>query len=146
MSPLQPLSQPDHLTVAAARQFLNQFICLKTMPNLTADEKAQVIRALRFLVDQSDFQTYGVCADTVDSGLQALKDYLAGLGHDVDADPSKTENADGAVYIKYNLRNGQCYLDGYPGTARGVLVTCHGCEDEAANGTYGHLPLDLFQA
>ncbi|NES92001.1 DUF1824 family protein, partial [Okeania sp. SIO2B9] len=36
------------------------------------------------------------------------------------------------------------HLESYIGEYRGVLVSCQSAEDTGINGTYGHLPLDLF--
>lgn len=43
----------------------------------------------------------------------------------------------GPVYIKYNAVSQQCYVTGYNGKDRGVLVTLGGT-------LIGHLPLGLF--
>lgn len=43
----------------------------------------------------------------------------------------------GSVYIKYNAVSQQCYVTGYTGKDRGVLVTLGGT-------LIGHLPLGLF--
>ena len=144
MPELQPLQKPEDLTVKTTRQFLLQFTCFQTTPSLTAEAAHQVQAALKFLVDRSDFQTYGVCADSLEQGRQALEGYLAGLGHAVDL--NGLPQIEGPVYMKYNLKNGKAYLDEYVGTARGVLVTCHGADEDEVTGTYGHLPLDLFAA
>ena len=43
----------------------------------------------------------------------------------------------GSVYIKYNAVSQQCYVTGYTGKDRGVLMTLGGT-------LIGHLPLGLF--
>lgn len=151
MTELQPLSHPEQPTAASIRRFLNQFVCFQTLPELPESIAAQVKQSLQFLVEQSDFQTFGVCADSAQASEAALNSYLTGLGYGnlaesdinieapADLDPTQT-----AVFMKYNLRNGKCYQEPYTGTARGVLITCHGAPQDELNSTYGHFPLNLF--
>ena len=152
MTELQPLPHSEQLTAASVRRFLNQFVCFQTLPPLSELITEQVQRSLQFLVEQSDFQTFGICADSAQASETALNSYLSGLGYPqltesgiqieapADLDPAQTP-----VFMKYNLRNGKCYQEPYTGTARGVLITCHGAAQDDINGTYGHFPLNLFQ-
>lgn len=152
MTDLQPLSHSGQLTAEAVRRFLNQFVCFQTLPPLSEQLTEQVQRSLQFLVEQSDFQTFGICADSAQASEAALNSYLSGLGYPslvengieieapADLDPTQTP-----VFMKYNLCNGKCYQEPYTGTARGVLITCHGAAQDDINATYGHLPLNLFR-
>lgn len=153
MADLQPLANPEQLTAESVRRFLNQFVCFQTLPPLPEPIAEQVQRSLQFLVGESDFQTFGICADSAQASEAALNSYLTGLGYadllkngieiqaPVDLNPTQTP-----VFMKYNLRNGKCYQEPYTGTARGVLITCHGAAQDEINGTYGHFPLNLFQS
>jgi hypothetical protein len=51
---------------------------------------------------------------------------------------------DGAIYIKFNGMKQTYHLDSYQGEYRGVLVSCQSSDPQMVNGTYGHLPLNLF--
>ncbi|MGL5508894.1 MAG: DUF1824 family protein [Microcoleaceae cyanobacterium] len=48
------------------------------------------------------------------------------------------------MYIKFNGMKQTYHLDSYQGEYRGVLVSCQSSDPQMVNGTYGHLPLDLF--
>lgn len=151
MADLQPLANPEQLTAESVRHFLNQFVCFQTLPPLSESIAEQVQRSLQFLVDESDFQTFGICADSAQASEAALNSYLSGLGYlqltenqiEIEA-PADLDSTQTPVFMKYNLRNGKCYQEPYTGTARGVLITCHGAAQDEINGTYGHFPLDLF--
>ncbi|MBE9004035.1 DUF1824 family protein [Fortiea sp. LEGE XX443] len=136
-----PNSNHLPLTVAEARKFLNKFNCLDIAPILDASEKALVRQALILITKLSDYQILGICADTAEEGLLAMKTYSHALGYEVPSDLPTTE---GPVYIKLNGKNGLCYLDSYPGHHRGVLVSCQSYYEGGINEMYGHLPLDLF--
>jgi Domain of unknown function (DUF1824) len=134
-------SNHHHLTVTDARKILNKFNCLDIAPILTGAEKTLVSQALILVTKLSDYQILGICADTVEEGLLAMKTYSHALGYEVPRNLPKTE---GPVYIKLNGKNGLCYLDSYVGHHRGVLVSCQSYEAGGINEMYGHLPLDLF--
>lgn len=129
--------------LAATRQRLNQFSCLTTPAELSGAEADQVRADLRLCNELSDYQTLGICADTLQAGKQAMESFLTALGITVDlALPERT----GAVYLKFNTLKGAWYLDDYSGPSRGVLITFHTSEPETMElgGTYGPFPFALF--
>ena len=134
---------PNHpnLTIADAKKVLNKFNCLDIAPILKPSEKEAVRRALIFITKLSDYQILGICADTAEEGLLAMRTYSHALGYGVPIDLPVVE---GPVYIKLNGKNGLCYLDSYAGHHRGVLVSCQSYYEGGINEMYGHLPLDLF--
>jgi hypothetical protein len=135
-----PSTSPD---LAAIRQRLNRFSCLRTPATLTPEEVQQVRSDLLLFNDLSDYQTLGLCAATLDSGKVALESFLQALGVSVSLDLPPRE---GPVFLKFNTLKGSWYLDDYTGNSRGVLVTFHASEPEVAElvGTYGPFPFDLF--
>jgi Domain of unknown function (DUF1824) len=137
------MSIPNHqnLTTAEAKKILNKFNCLDIAPVLDSSEKSLVCHALILLTKLSDYQILGICADTAEEGLLAMKTYSHALGYEA---PSDLPLVEGPVYIKLNGKNGLCYLDSYLGHHRGVLVSCQSYEEGGINEMYGHLPLDLF--
>lgn len=136
-------SFPTAADIAAIRQRLNRFSCLTTPPTLNESETAQVRTDLDQFNDWSDYQTLGICTDSLAEGQQALEGFLRALGVSVSLDLPTRQ---GAVYLKFNTLKGAWYLDDYGGRSRGVLITFHTSDPELAevSGTYGPFPLDLF--
>jgi hypothetical protein len=132
---------PDLVTI---RKRLNRFSCLTSPPDLTPQDLEQVRADLQIFNDLSDYQTLGICAETVDIGKSAMESFLQALGVSVSLDlPTKA----GPVFLKFNTLKGNWYLDDYTGDSRGVLITFHATEPEVAEliGTYGPFPFDLFE-
>ncbi|MGB3309484.1 MAG: DUF1824 family protein [Nodosilinea sp.] len=129
--------------IAAMRQRLNQFSCLTTPPQLSEAEATQVRADLGCFNEWSDYQTLGICANSLAEGQQALEAFLVALGVSVSLDLPTRE---GAVYLKFNTLKGAWYLDDYSGVSRGVLITFHTSDPEVAevSGTYGPFPFSLF--
>ncbi|MBH8551933.1 DUF1824 family protein [Nostocaceae cyanobacterium CENA357] len=137
------MSTPNHqnLTTAEAKKILNKFNCLDIAPILKPSEKAITRKALILITSLSDYQILGICADTAEEGIIAMRTYSHAFGYGVPGDLATPE---GPVYIKLNGKNGLCYLDSYAGHHRGVLVSCQSYDEGGINEMYGHLPLDLF--
>lgn len=115
---------------------------------LSDTEKSDVRADLAWLNEASEYQTLGICADSLSSAEKALKAYVAALSQPIQVDLPEADPAEagGGVFLKFNTLKNAWYLDGYSGSSRGVLVTYHTSEAEldAVNGTYGPFPLDLF--
>ncbi|NJL21709.1 MAG: DUF1824 family protein [Leptolyngbyaceae cyanobacterium SM1_3_5] len=99
--------------------------------------------ALLQVVNASDYQFLGICADGIESAKSALATYAKALGYAPTAD---LPDLPGAVYVKFNGRSNGCYAELYGGSSRGVLVSCQSVEAAGVNATYGPLPIDLFDA
>ncbi|HEY9653483.1 MAG TPA: DUF1824 family protein [Coleofasciculaceae cyanobacterium] len=135
------LSSSTHLTLQDAQALLKPFNCIENASINSPSEKALIQQALLVLSEHSDYQILGICADTMEQALLALKTYTEALGYQ----PSlQLDPIEGAVYLKFNPKSGLCYLDSYTGTHRGVLVSCQSAYEGRINQMYGHLPLDLF--
>ncbi|MBW4616430.1 MAG: DUF1824 family protein [Desmonostoc vinosum HA7617-LM4] len=137
------MTNPNHhnITAQEAKKILNKFNCLDIAPILKPSEKTTVRRALTLLTSLSDYQILGICADTAEEGILAMKTYSHAFGYQA---PSNLPAIEGPVYIKLNGKNGLCHIDSYFGHHRGVLVSCQSYDEEGINEMYGHLPLDLF--
>ncbi|MBO3458360.1 DUF1824 family protein [Aetokthonos hydrillicola Thurmond2011] len=133
--------QQNRLTVQEAKKILNKFNCIDIPPFIKPSEKPIIGDALLLLASLSDYQILGICADTAEEGMLAMKTYSLALGYEP---PSNLPIIEGPVYIKLNGKNGLCYLDSYSGHHRGVLVSCQSYSQGGVNELYGHLPLDLF--
>ncbi|MCC5617264.1 DUF1824 family protein [Nostoc sp. CHAB 5836] len=132
---------PQNLTDKDAKKILNKFNCLDIAPILKPSEKVVVRNALILVTKLADYQILGICADTAEEGILAMKTYSLALGYEP---PDNLLTPEGPVYIKLNGKNGLCYLDSYAGHHRGVLVSCQSYDEGGINEMYGHLPLDLF--
>ncbi|MFH7027599.1 MAG: DUF1824 family protein [Heteroscytonema crispum UTEX LB 1556] len=134
-------SNPNTVRVQQAKKILNKFNCVDIAPPIAQSEKPIIRQALLLLTSLSDYQILGVCADTIEEALLAMKTYSQALGYEVNSDLPTVE---GPVYIKCNGKTGLCYIDSYAGHHRGVLVSCQSLYKDGINEMYGHLPLDLF--
>ena len=132
---------PQNLTGEEAKKLLNKFNCLDIAPVLKPSEKSVIRSALILIAKLADYQILGICADTAEEGILAMKTYSLALGYEP---PDNLLTPVGPVYIKLNGKNGLCYLDSYAGHHRGVLVSCQSYDEDGINEMYGHLPLDLF--
>ena len=134
---------PSPANIKKVRQQLAQFSCLVTPPQMSAAQKRSLIDALLWFSDLADYETLGICTDTLAQSKAAAEAYVARLSRPIDLDlPERT----GAVYLKFNTLKGAWYLDDYVGPNRGVLVSFHASDPDydLVNGTYGPFPLDLF--
>ncbi|MBD2778147.1 DUF1824 family protein [Iningainema tapete] len=131
----------SNITVQEAKKVLTKFNCVDVAPPIKPSEKVSIREALLFLCSLSDYQILGICADTAEEGMLAMKTYSQAFGYEP---PNNLPNIDGPVYIKLNGKNGVCYIDSYFGHHRGVLVSCQSYSQSGINELYGHLPLDLF--
>ncbi len=103
--------------------------------------KDEIYDALTLVLNESEYQNLGICAENHAEGLLALQQYLAAFGEEVQptcADPGKP------LYIKYNGKTQACYSEAYDGVHRGVIISCYSSYDDGVNETFGHFPLDLF--
>lgn len=137
-----------HPSAAGPMPFVEADRLLKQFDGLSPLQSAQIDRdlvraALRQVVAQSDYQIFGVCADSLDQASLALQGYTTALGYHPQCNLPPLA---GSVYLKYNPRSGLCYADTYRGEHRGVLVSCQSAEPEGLNQMYGHFPLDLWSA
>jgi len=125
-----------------ADKILKQVDCLKDA-STPLPPKETLEEALRLVADESDFQIFGVCASSLEEGINALTRYVQALGYALPED-YQLDEIKGSAYIKFNPKAGLLYTDGYQGDHRGVLVSCQSAYDDGLNEMYGHLPLDLF--
>ena len=135
--------EPTSANIKQVRQQLAQFSCLAVPPQLARPQKQELADALLWFSELADYETLGICADTLAVGKAATEAYVEKLARPITLD---LPNRDGAVYIKFNTLKGAWYLDDYVGPNRGALVSFHSSEPEydLVNGTYGPFPLDLF--
>ncbi|NET44925.1 DUF1824 family protein [Okeania sp. SIO2B3] len=135
----------QNLTIAQAEKILHKFTCQNIKLVESPEEKAITQAAILLLANLSDYQMLGICAESTTEALSALESYLGALGYNTTLiDDSNCRKIEGSIYIKFNGIKESYHLESYTGEYRGVLVSCQSAEDTGVNGTYGHLPLDLF--
>lgn len=130
------------LTVEEALKILESYSCTQPKSVDSDEQKQQLQQALLLITDLSDYQNFGICADNPTQGLSALEAYLKALGYNHKFNTISPDSE--PVYIKFNTKRMSHYLEPYTGEYRGVLVSCQSSENESINGTYGHLPINLF--
>ncbi|NEQ46401.1 MAG: DUF1824 family protein [Leptolyngbya sp. SIOISBB] len=137
------VTDSNSIDYKALRKRLAPFSCLETPPELPDADKVAIREALQTFSEAADYETLGVCADTLAIAQTALEAYVAVLSRPIQL---QLEDRSGPVYLKFNTLKGAWYLDGYTGASRGVLVSFHVSEPEVdlVNGTYGPFPFDLF--
>lgn len=139
-------SFPSDLTFDEAQKVLAAFNCVDVPPKLPPGHRSLVRKALQRIVQLADMQIFGICADTAEAGLAALRQYGKALNCAIAAEPDRRGDPSkgSGVYIKCNPTTGLFYLEPYTGDHRGVLVACQSAAEDGVNCMYGHLPLDLF--
>ncbi|ASC72524.1 hypothetical protein XM38_034820 [Halomicronema hongdechloris C2206] len=128
--------------ITALRRHLARFSCLEVPPTLSPQERQTLREELLQFNQLSDYQTLGICVESLDKAQAALEAYVAALGGQCTL--TLTADHAGPFYIKFNTLNDKGYVNRYDGPSRGVLITYHASEVDEVNGTYGPFPLDLF--
>ena len=129
------------LTIAEAVKLLKVYSYSTDNQDNSPQKLKQLRKALLLVAQESEWENIGICADNLTRGLEALESYLKALGYSYDSQ-QHPESAE-PVYIKFNTRKMNYYVNSYTGNSRGVLVAMQGSE-EAVLGTYGYFPLNLF--
>jgi len=134
-----------NLTVSKAEKILHKFTCQDRNLVESQEEKDIIRAAILLLANLSDYQMLGICADSTTEALYTLGSYLEALGYNTTLmNESNFNSIQGSVYLKFNGMKESYLIEPYIGKYRGVLVSCQSAEGTGVNGTYGHLPLDLF--
>lgn len=134
----------EQISLSDARSILDSFSSTQTKLAKSEAEKEQLRQALSLVVELAEGENLGVCADNGEQGYRALRQYLQALGYDISFAAVDLAATPAPIYIKFNCQKLSHFCDSYTGDYRGVLVSCQS-EDDRVNGTYGHLPLDLFE-
>jgi hypothetical protein len=138
-----PPSDSHAQSLQSAIPLLRQFIRAEKENGALPDlDFAQVRQALLQVVEHSDYQIFGICADSATQAVRALESYLIALGNG--SLPDLPPLPDSPIYLKFNPKSGRLHTDTYAGEHRGVLVSCQSAYDGDVNETFGHLPLNLF--
>jgi hypothetical protein len=133
------------LNLENALKLLHSFSCTPAKQIMSEAEKEELRQAICMVVELSEWENLGICAETTDQAIATLNSYLKALGYEpiTAIEEILSEKSANAVYLKYNSQKNTHYLDSYSGGYRGVLISCQG-ENDQITGTYGHFPLDLY--
>jgi hypothetical protein len=111
---------------------------------------AAAVRSMCSAQSPEDLVLLGICADSAEAGVAALKAWVSalelprGLLYNADKDGVARDLARyGPAYIKYNSATGAAHLGHCPGEFRGVIFTPH--LQDGKFRQYGSLPLNLFE-
>jgi hypothetical protein len=130
------------LDLKTAISILKEYSCIQLKTVNSESEKTRLIEALSTVIEASDSENIGICADSSQQGFAVLSSYLKALGYD-DHFQFNDPQINQPIYLKFNSQKMSNFLDNYQGDYRGVLISCQS-EDDNITGTYGYFPLDLF--
>ena len=131
----------------SAQQLLIRFSSVESRSVSSEAEQQQLQQAVLHFTELSEQQNLGICADNLSQGVIALTRYLNAMGYGVPDAPESVDAAeDEPIYIKFSTQRMSYYVESYSGQDRGVLMSCQSSQHDALNGTYGYLPLNLFDS
>jgi hypothetical protein len=141
----------NSLTVEENLKILNSYNCSQTKNIESESDRERLRQALLCIVNLSEWQNLGICADNSEEGFRALFNYLQAFGYHYNLQKDAMalspdlaiETKNHPIYIKFNSQRMSHYIDDYTGKYRGVLISCQS-EDDKISGIYGHFPLHLF--
>ena len=128
--------------LSASIDYLKTFDSIQGRVELGPSDKTRVIQALKQVRAESDFQIFGILADTYEDAIAALGDFAKAFEVPVPESPSP---AAAPIYLKYNPSTKLCYCDTYKGEHRGVLISFQSDFVDGLNEMFGHFPLDLYR-
>ena len=137
------MTTENSITVEQALAILKSYSCLEVKLVQSEADKKELQTAIKQIVDLSEYENLGICANSLELAFESLSNYLKALGYDNALDIASLLPQENAVYLKFNTQKKSHYLDSYDGDYRGVLIACQS-EDNNISGTYGYFPLDLF--
>ena len=120
---------------------------LRSAPALNADDCRRLRAELEPLLAACDWFTIGVMAGSGEAALAALRACEAAFGwQGLEPDPASPKPADvpGQAFLKANQSTRRYLLRPESGLGEGILITGHSPADPEAEGTWGPLPLHLF--
>ncbi|MBE9221400.1 DUF1824 family protein [Cyanobacterium stanieri LEGE 03274] len=130
--------------VASALRVLKEYSGIKTKIPASETEKVELQKSLLLIIHEADYCNLGICASSYDEGFSALQSYLKAFGYVLDISRRHGVDGDEPIYIKFNGEKLSHMVSDYSGEYRGVLITIFSDVNDSILGTYGHLPLSLF--
>ncbi|AFZ48558.1 protein of unknown function DUF1824 [Cyanobacterium stanieri PCC 7202] len=129
--------------VSSALRVLKEYSGIKTKIPASETEKIELQKSLLSVIHEADYCNVGICASSYDEGFSALQNYLKAFDYVLDISRHEVDG-DEPIYIKFNGEKLSHTVSDYSGEYRGVLITIFSDVNDSILGTYGHLPLSLF--
>jgi hypothetical protein len=120
---------------------------LRTSPQLSAEQQAELQLQLQPLLQRCDWFTIGVMAPSAAAAVQALRAAEQANGWQaLDLDPAgeALTSMQGPVFLKGNQNTGRFLVRRETGLGEGLLITGHSPADPDAEDTWGPFPLTFF--
>lgn len=116
---------------------------LRSAPPLDGDQRRSLAQELQVRLAACSWCTVGIMAPEATVAIGVLRELEASLGWEPLALGGEPLPA-GPVFLKGNQNTGMALLRAETGLGEGVLISGHGADDPAGDGTWGPLPLDFF--
>ena len=147
MATPEPQSAPQPPGEVTLKDLAN----LRTAPALAATQRQGLLNDLKTRLAACDWFTIGVMAPSASRALEALRACEGALGWpalDAHGQSPDLDSGAGPVFLKGNQHSGQFMLRAEAGLGEGILISGHlnGEPDPDLEGTWGPLPLNLFDA
>ncbi len=136
----------DH-NLSSAISLLKEYSTLTPKKVETETQIEQLRSAVKLVVSLATAQNFGICASNVSEASSALVSYLQSLKCDLElpANIATITTNNTPTYLKFSTQRMSFNIERYDGNDRGVLITIFSDDQEEIVGTYGYLPLDLFE-
>ncbi len=124
---------------------LNDLNKLRSAPDLNINQKEKLFLELSKFIDNADWFTVGIMADSENSALLILRNIEKFLNWEkMNLITNPTQN--GPVYLKANQKTGGIHIRFEEGLGEGILIGCHYLNDEQNVEVIGPLPLNFFNS
>ncbi len=94
----------NSMTVEKALEILKSYSCLEVKLVESEADKKELQTAIKQIVDLSEYENLGICADSLELAFQGLSSYLAALGYDNNLEMASLPPQEKAVYLKFNTQ------------------------------------------
>lgn len=129
--------------VGSALRVLKEYSGIETKIPASKKDKIDLQKSLLLIIHEADYCNLGICASSYNEGFSALQNYLKAFDYVLDISRHEFDGNQ-PIYIKFNGEKLSHMVSDYSGEYRGVLVTIFSGVNDSILGTYGHLPLSLF--
>ena len=116
---------------------------LRSAPNLSKNQRKQLLREIEFELHNAEWITVGVMAPIDVEAVNAIKS-ICRKYTSINFRGLNSLNAVGSVFLKGNQKTGNVFIRSENGLGVGILLTCHYESKNIESNTFGPFPLDFF--